>query len=108
MFVSPITSFDFSQEKSRSGTLGSSGCPLYSAVLQNIQTNVVKFRLVVSYKIFFKGMNEAKIHINNYLFYLKSNIFGTAISNYFTKRTELPKRPLKSTQAFKGETMELK
>ena len=34
--------------------------------------------------------------------------FATVILKYFTKRTQLPKRPPKSTQAFQGETFELK
>ena len=42
------------------------------------------------------------------LFYQESNTFGTVILKYFTKRNKLPKRPPKSTQAFQGETFELK
>ena len=46
-------------------------------------------------------------NINNNLFYQESNTFGTVILKYFTKRTQLPKGPPKSTQAFQGETFEL-
>ena len=45
---------------------------------------------------------------SNNLFHQESNTFGTVIFKYFTKRTHLPKRPPKSTQAFQGETFELK
>ena len=45
---------------------------------------------------------------NNNLFYQESNAFGTIILKHFIERTQLPKRPPKSTQAFQGETFELK
>ena len=45
---------------------------------------------------------------NNNLFYQESNTFDTIILKHFKKRTQLPKRPPKSTQAFQGETFEMK
>ena len=42
---------------------------------------------------------------NNNLFHQESNTFGTIILKHFTERTQLPKRPPKSTQAFQGENI---
>ena len=44
---------------------------------------------------------------NNNLFYQESNTFRTVLLKIFIKRTQLPKRPPKSTQAFQAETFEL-
>ena len=52
--------------------------------------------------------SNSETNNNYYLFYQESNTFGTINLKHFTERTQLPKRPPKSIQAFQGETFELK
>ena len=88
------------------------------AIGQQLPVSVLQETTKQLYQIFIAAEQVAKSQQNigwidsninsNYIFYREWNTFDTVILKFFTNRTQLPKGPPKCTQAFQGETSELK
>ena len=102
----PIFCINFKVTKSRkcwkAGIAISTHYPEYDPFgLWNLDNNIAQWYCNIIF-------SDNVVRIAIIIFYQESNTFSTIIFKHFAERTQLPKRPPKSTQSFQGETFELK